>query len=193
MTLSPPISIFKSVKRDLRLQTSQFRLVNNIVFEMSNKSELLETKKYIQHRDTTVFEHSISVSLLSLRIAQFFNIQVDKPSLIRGALFHDYFMYDWHDKEFDRPKWHAFRHPNIAYKNACKIWNLNSIETDIIKNHMFPVTLKFPKTKEGNIVSIADKICTLLESWNLYKFGNLWKKRKAWTGYHGGFSTLVPN
>ena len=45
-------------------------------------------------------------------------MNVDKRSLIRGALLHDYFLYDWHDK--NKPaKFHGFTHPKIAFENAC--------------------------------------------------------------------------
>ena len=162
------------MKFKLRLKPSHFRLVHKILKESSGKSEILKSKDYIQHKDTTVFEHSLNVTFLSLRIAQFLGINIDAESMVKGALFHDYFMYDWHDREFDRPKWHAFTHPMIAHDNANKVWELNSIEADCIKNHMFPVTFPAPKTKEGWIVSMADKMCTFYDSWKIHKWGGIW-------------------
>ena len=38
------------------------------------------------------------------------------------------------------------------------------IERDIIKKHMFPLNIAFPKYKESLIVCIADKIIALYET-----------------------------
>ena len=41
------------------------------------------------------------------------------------------------------------------------------VEQDIIKHHMFPLTPCPPKTKEGWIVSISDKLCSTYETLKL--------------------------
>ena len=41
---------------------------------------------------------------------------------------------------------HAFTHGKTACENACKIFNLNNKEKDMITNHMWPVTLTMPKS-----------------------------------------------
>jgi HD superfamily phosphodiesterase len=53
-------------------------------------------KKFIQHGRVTVYKHSVSVAMMCLMLAHKFNIEVDEASLVRGALLHDYFLYDWH-------------------------------------------------------------------------------------------------
>ena len=55
-----------------------------------------ENKNYIQHGDVTVFDHCIAVAEYSCRIAEFLHLSVNRKVLIRGALLHDYFLYDWH-------------------------------------------------------------------------------------------------
>ncbi|AEE16701.1 metal-dependent phosphohydrolase HD sub domain-containing protein [Treponema brennaborense] len=140
--------------------------VDAILEKMVRYTRILETKRFIQHGRTSVFSHSVSVAYFSLRIARFFRLRIDETSLIRGALFHDYFLYDWHNKT-GRSRMHGFVHPEIALANARKTDCLNAIETDIIRNHMFPLTSKFPRTKEGFLVSCADKICSVIETCNL--------------------------
>ena len=70
-------------------------------------------KEFIQHGNFSVYRYSISVAILSLNIASKFNLRIDYDSVVRGALLHDYFLYDWHThKSF--PCTHGFTHPFIA-------------------------------------------------------------------------------
>jgi uncharacterized protein len=80
---------------------------------------------------------------------------------VRGALLHDYFLYDWHDHAPDR--WHGFTHPRRALENASRDFALNGIERDLIAHHMFPFVPAPPRHREGWVVTLADKYCTLRE------------------------------
>ncbi|MBR6200545.1 MAG: HD domain-containing protein [Spirochaetales bacterium] len=119
-------------------------------------------RQYYQHGTTTVYEHCIQVADVSCRIARRLHLKVNDKALIRGALLHDYFLYDWHDRQ-SCPRFHGFSHPYVAFKNANEDFCLNQIESNIIKCHMFPLTPIPPTTKEGWLVCIADKICALRE------------------------------
>ena len=91
-------------------------------------------------------------------------MKIDYDVLVVGAMFHDFFLYDWHDPEAC-PKLHGFKHPAIAYENAQKYYNINEAEKTIITTHMWPLTItKFPKTTEAKIVCIADKLCSTRET-----------------------------
>ena len=83
--------------------------------------------------------------------------------MIRGALLHDYFLYDWHEKSDDH-RLHGFTHPARALKNAEEIFDLSVVEKDIIKRHMFPLTPVPPAYRESYLVCLADKICSSYES-----------------------------
>ena len=63
-------------------------------------------------------------------------------------------------------KMHAFTHGKIALNNATKLFKLNDTEKDMILRHMWPVTLKMPKTKEGFLLTLADKYCAIIETKN---------------------------
>lgn len=131
----------------------------NDVMESSNMDI---QKKAIQHGSVSIYEHSLGVACLSIYISLLLGINVNKKSLVRGALLHDYFLYDWHIKGAS-PGLHGFKHARYALNNASKEFFLNPIEKDIIEKHMFPLNIKPPKYRESIIVCIADKICTLLE------------------------------
>ena len=137
-----------------------------IIIDLNENSRFPETKGFIQHGNITVYQHCIFVAYTSCKIADKFNLKVDKKSLIRGALLHDYFLYDWHDK--NKPvKFHGFRHPKIALENATKDFHLTQKEMDIILHHMFPLNLTPPSSKEAWIICLADKICATAETLRL--------------------------
>ena len=62
---------------------------------------------FLQHGNVSVYEHSLGVALACVKLARLLRIKVDERSLVRGALLHDYFLYDWH--EHDRShRFHGF-------------------------------------------------------------------------------------
>ena len=74
-------------------------------------------RKYVQHRHVSCFEHSVAVAYMSIWIARRLRLRADLSSLVRGALLHDYFLYDWRCREAS-PRLHGLRHPRIALDNA---------------------------------------------------------------------------
>lgn len=118
---------------------------------------------FIQHGTVTTFMHSVSVALCSMRLALRLGLRVDMRSMVRGALLHDYFLYDWHDPAVC-PSFHGYSHPKTALENAERDFALNDIERDVIKKHMFPLTVVPPRHVESLLVTVADKICAARES-----------------------------
>lgn len=117
---------------------------------------------FMQHGMTDCFTHSICVAYMALRVARFFSARVDIPSLVRGCLLHDYFLYDWHKGK--HPDFgHAFGHPGRALRNALRDYKLTEREVQIIRHHMWPLTVIPPTCREAWLVIAADKICTFLE------------------------------
>ena len=59
--------------------------------------------KYIQHGSTNVYTHSRNVAYNSFLFAKFlerkFGYKIDYEILTVGAMFHDFFLYDWHSLE----------------------------------------------------------------------------------------------
>ena len=133
--------------------------------------EAQQMKNYTQHGSTSVFEHSLSVAKFSLIFAinleTVLGVKVDRKALVRGALLHDYFLYDWHKPSEKRRGLHGFTHPSIACENAIRDFDISPIEQDIIKHHMFPLTFIWPHSWEGWIVCLADKWCALCETFGI--------------------------
>lgn len=53
-------------------------------------------KENMQHGSVSVFEHSVCVALVCLWLVHRLHLKVNQRALVRGALLHDYFLYDWH-------------------------------------------------------------------------------------------------
>ena len=127
----------------------------------SGKMQALRT--FIQHGAVTRYEHCLSVSYIALELADKLRANVDRRSMVRGALLHDFFMYDWHDPGNLRLM-HGFTHAKEALQNAQKEFELNDIERDVIKKHMFPLNPAPPRFKETAVLCLADKYCALRET-----------------------------
>ena len=124
---------------------------------------MAQEKRFLQHGTVSVYEHSVAVALMCLQLARLLHLRTNTRSLVRGALLHDYFLYDWHEKDASH-KWHGFSHAQTALKNARKDFELGEIEQDVIQKHMFPLNLQPPKYKESALVCIADKLSALEET-----------------------------
>ena len=125
---------------------------------MQNR-EVRKMHKYPQHGTT-----SIRVAKLSFWMSRRLPIRFRTQSLIRGAMLHDFYLYDWHKPEEAQP-FHGFRHPNTALRNARKHFTLNAVEENVIASHMWPLTLRrVPRCREAVLVCLADKICSLHET-----------------------------
>lgn len=148
--------------------------------DILDSNNFKKTKEHIQHGSMTVNKHCIDVAKYSLELNKKLGTKCNQRDLIRGALLHDYFLYDWHSKDFtNRGRLHGFYHPGIALKNAAKEYELTNREKDIIKKHMWPLTVVPPLCREAWIVTAADKYCSLLETFHLHKgHGEKIKKQK---------------
>lgn len=126
-------------------------------------SRLWLSDSALQHGDTTVLLHCLAVAYFSLKLVQLLHLKCDKQSLVRGALLHDYFLYDWHKPDKSH-KLHGFHHPRRALTNAQADVPLNQTELDIIVHHMFPLTPAPPRCREALVVCMVDKGCGLYET-----------------------------
>lgn len=135
-----------------------------IVIEAMRGSRFAAEVEFIQHGNTSCLLHSIAVAYFCYRIAKklgFLDFRLNE--LVRGALLHDYFLYDWHIEPKRKNGLHGFSHPFTAFYNALFDFDLSDVERDIITRHMFPLVPLIPRYKESCLVSIVDKLCSLYE------------------------------
>ena len=157
-------------KRKLDRYREIQRQIREAAPDILHSGNFYSTKKHIQHGNMTVNDHVMDVARYSIAISDKLHIPCNRKDLIRGALLHDYFLYDWHDKNRENyQKLHGFYHPGIALKNARKEYHLTRREEDIIKKHMWPLTVVPPLCREAWVVTAADKYCSLLETLKIRK------------------------
>ena len=147
------------MKRNERLSAKDRKLLKETLKELNRQGRLQEEKLAKQHGSTSVYQHSINVAYLSLWLAGRLPLRTDRRALVRGALLHDYFLYDWHKKD-DGHRWHGFRHGKTAARNAKRDYRL---------------TVLPPKSKEGWMVCLADKWCAAEET--VRPFFRIFRKR----------------
>ena len=161
----------KQYLKDLMENDIEFQeIINPLV---TNKT-VLQMKTFRQHYETTCFDHCYSAAFYCYLICKKYNL--DYKSATRAAMLHDLFLYDWRKKEPNRKGLHAFTHGKIACDNACKLFDLNDKEKDIIIKHMWPVTTTPPKSLEGFILTFVDKYCAMSETFEVLQSRLFMKK-----------------
>lgn len=167
--------IQKQFEEDRGLCVEKRRLLKKIAAygeDILKSSRFRSTKYNIQHGSMSVYEHSICVADCSLKMGEGLKrlgFHIREKELVRGALLHDYFLYDWHKHRHPKGirNLHGFRHPEIAFVNASGEYRLTLCEQEIIRKHMWPLTIVPPTCREAWIVTAADKYCSLLETLRL--------------------------
>ena len=142
-------------KEELRMKLEKYR----------NHPKIRQMKTYTQHGSITTYDHCERVASMSLKINRKFHVGADEEKLAVGALLHDFYLYDWHDFDGGEHALHGFTHPEKARQNAVKVFDIDEKEQEIIRTHMWPLTIStVPKSREAIIVCIADKVCSLEET-----------------------------
>ncbi len=136
------------------------RLYWECVGDIMDHEKIQKLDQWEQHNHTSRLQHSLNVSYYSFLICLKFGW--DYRSAARAGLLHDLYFYDWRTKKGLR-KNHALWHPLVAVDNAKKICDLNPVEEDCIRKHMWPCTVVPPRYKEGFVITMVDKICATCE------------------------------
>lgn len=128
-------------------------------------SDILANKHFQElkscpHHGINRYDHLIHVSMLTYKKCKE-DKTINLRNTVRASLLHDFFT----DEDVNGVRGDKLYkvHPVVALENASKYFELTDIQKDIILNHMYPVTSTMPKTKEGKIVSLCDKECSIKE------------------------------
>lgn len=133
-----------------------------IIKDIASNPNVIALRERTQHKSCSRYCHCLHVSYYTYYICK--KLGLDYVSAARGAMLHDFYYYDWRDKNVEgQKKFHAFRHPRIALNNAIDLFELNEKEKDIIVKHMWPITIFLPTYKESYIVTLVDKYCATNE------------------------------
>lgn len=157
--------LFKTYLRSHNLDTKTDEAYFNCINPYFETEEFKSLEQYIQHGDINRIQHIQSVAYLSYKISKKLKKRHIETTI--GALLHDLFYYDWHEKDISH-KWHGYVHPGFALENAKELSKkinreLSDIEKNIIERHMWPLTLVPPKHIESYIVCMVDKYVSIAE------------------------------
>ena len=143
------------------MDTPDWECYLNCVGDIYNSPQLQKLSQFEQHFKINRLQHIRSVAYLSFLISR--KLKFDYVSTARAATMHDLFYYDWREDDVSH-KLHGYRHPKTALKNAFYLCGtLNKKEVDIIKKHMWPLTVIPPKYLESLVVTSMDKYCATIE------------------------------
>lgn len=151
---------------------------------LSHVSDILDHREFkklreIRHHDSNVFNHVLRVSYLAYKICK--RMGFNDREAARGALLHDFFLYDWKikgERPYDRG-FHGLKHARVALNNARIHFELSPVEEDIIVKHMWPLNARPPRYREALIVSFLDKYVASRELINLVRKSKRMKSKIA--------------
>lgn len=133
------------------------------IADLLKHPKVRQMAQYVQHGDTTCLEHCLHVAYLTYRFCRRHGLAYRAAT--RAALLHDFFLYDWHTHhQLTGERFHGFHHPATALQNALMEFVLTPMQQDIIRKHMWPLTLVPPRYKEAYVVMWMDKYAALLET-----------------------------
>lgn len=132
-----------------------------LVRDIMVSKEFRQMKNWQHHIKGSVYDHSVKVAYLCYKHHKRFGMKVDKKEFVRGALLHDYYLYDLHGGR-EKHKLHWFKHPKDALENALEKYpDLTETQQDMIRRHMFPLTVIPPKTGAAWILCLYDKVAAV--------------------------------
>lgn len=139
--------------------------IQDILFDIRKHEQVQKMKQFIQHGHVSTYEHCEAVTSLSYEINKRLHLHADPDILLKGAMLHDFYLYDWHEKGDGTHRLHGFRHAEIASRNAIQYLDMDEKICHVIRSHMWPLNpVKIPKIREAWIVCLADKCVSLHET-----------------------------
>ena len=148
---------------DMRaMDDGSVRRVREAFEDIAGVGQVMQMELYTQHGRVSTLDHVLRVARTAVHWSRRLGVRVCEDELIRGALLHDYYLYDWHDPVNTG---HATRHPLRALRKAEEDFSLTDRERNIISAHMWPLPpTRVPLYREAWLVCLADKWCSLEET-----------------------------
>ncbi len=135
---------------------------NQIITPIVTNEEYQKTKECIHH-GMNRYDHMVRVAYYSYKITKFCHLNYCATA--RASVLHDFFLDDVAENKAKR----LLVHPEAALKNSLEQFELDTLEQDIIKTHMFPLGKSIPRYLESWIVDIVDDVASIYEKTYVFK------------------------
>lgn len=144
---------------------SERKRMELLLWGLMQDEHVKEMKQYVQHGRISTYDHCVSVAQAAFELNQRFHFGADERILMTGAMLHDFYLYDWHNKDDGEHRLHGYHHADRARENAVKYFSVDPFVQHIIHCHMWPLNItRLPRTREAWIVCLADKWCSFRET-----------------------------
>lgn len=153
--------LYKHYLNSYKMNTPLWEEYLKAAGDLYNSPQLQRLSGLEHHYKIDRLQHIRSVAYLSFLLSK--KLGLDAVETARGATLHDLVYYDWRENDWShRP--HGYRHPGFALKNAYLMCGtVSDKQKNIIKRHMWPLTVIPPKYPEGWVVIAMDKYCAAIE------------------------------
>jgi HD superfamily phosphodiesterase len=154
-------------KRNTKRNTKRkeiLKLIRDYGSDVLKSDCFLSSKDQKQHFRSSLERHTERVAVNTLKICRIFKklgIKADEKMAVRAALCHDLGL-EGRKKRYSSSYESLRRHPAESVKIAKKIYpEMNEKMEQAILRHMWPLTLRMPKSSEGLAVLLADKMASV--------------------------------
>lgn len=161
-----------AVDKKKETNTEYYEIVKDIL----EHPVVRKMSEFNHHYGTSCYRHCLNVSYLNFIVCK--KLHLDYVAAARAGMLHDLFLYDWHKHAKQTGQYfHGLTHPRYAMNMAERHFKLSGKEKDIILNHMWPITVTPPSSREGFVITITDKISGIFEAMDYY-FTKIFPDRK---------------
>jgi len=136
------------------------RKYNVIVNDILENDDFLQMRDIVHH-GMNRYDHSVRVSYYSYKVAKLLCLSYE--DVARGGLLHDFFLVKNSDIKFKDRIYTMYNHPKMALRRADECFKLTDKEKDIIRSHMFPISIRIPRYLESWIVNVVDDFVAIYE------------------------------
>ncbi|WP_076463494.1 HD domain-containing protein [Actinomyces mediterranea] len=145
----------------MRLTADEIAQLDHLLEPYLDHDKVQLMRTFVQHGAVSTLDHCINVASVSFWLNRRLNWRACESDLAVSALLHDFYLYDWHGAGWS----HSYLHPLRAAENARKYFDVSERMSQAIESHMWPwPPTRPPRSREGAIICMADKICALLET-----------------------------
>ena len=147
------------------LRKTDYTEAMSFIEDLRENDIVQRMKDYTQHGRITTYKHCERVAVMSYYLNKKFHLGADNEVMLRAAMLHDFYLYDWHAEDNGEHNWHGYIHAKTAMKNAIRYFHIGKREQQIIYTHMWPLNItRVPRSREAWIVCLADKYISTRET-----------------------------